>query len=459
MPFTFPDPQVTPEFTADNGITYAWDADDSKWQVRGFKASTGVGEVIQVHGPWQYKAAGSAISPGEWTVDEAQPRKVKQITFHNKDANGKNVDWSDLQTGEIISIFQSGDFSAANGPTDGWSMINYEVMSYQIFSQATVIDVNCHWTYIVFSTGQVQYNPNELFGFLTGTDTYAIESQPATLNNVAHTAKKASVAPAFYSFRLHPNTSEPALGINPGQMVFSAGADIQNPNSIIIAGNDEYGNGIQSGSNTITCPGSIVKLFRKNLDGSICLCRIYNFDKFVSYGNGTKVRFTELTLAYKATNGTPTIPDPGTMQPGAQYLLSYEFGFIKGYIDNKFPTWTWKSAKQSGSNYAEENILWTYIDTDTIKLNISQVPKNGQEWRYPGKEHTAVSFPINIQGTAANGKLVPVLCGTTSSIRSLDFNGSPYWQVYVPASNQFIWTPNAVPDMTQITLTIPGYFS
>ena len=34
MSFTFPDPQTTPEFTAENGITYAWDADDSKWQVK-----------------------------------------------------------------------------------------------------------------------------------------------------------------------------------------------------------------------------------------------------------------------------------------------------------------------------------------------------------------------------------------------------------------------------------------
>ena len=36
MAFTFPDPQTTPEFTADNGITYVWDVDDSKWQIKGF---------------------------------------------------------------------------------------------------------------------------------------------------------------------------------------------------------------------------------------------------------------------------------------------------------------------------------------------------------------------------------------------------------------------------------------
>jgi hypothetical protein len=36
MPFAFPDPQTTPEFTGENGITYVWDADDSKWQIKGF---------------------------------------------------------------------------------------------------------------------------------------------------------------------------------------------------------------------------------------------------------------------------------------------------------------------------------------------------------------------------------------------------------------------------------------
>jgi len=36
MAFQFPDPGVTPEFTGANGITYSWDADDSKWVVKGF---------------------------------------------------------------------------------------------------------------------------------------------------------------------------------------------------------------------------------------------------------------------------------------------------------------------------------------------------------------------------------------------------------------------------------------
>ena len=38
MPFTFPDPNTTPEFTGSNGITYTWDVDDGKWKIQGFRA-------------------------------------------------------------------------------------------------------------------------------------------------------------------------------------------------------------------------------------------------------------------------------------------------------------------------------------------------------------------------------------------------------------------------------------
>ena len=36
MAFTFPNPNTTTEFTADNGITYSWDPIDGKWVVKGF---------------------------------------------------------------------------------------------------------------------------------------------------------------------------------------------------------------------------------------------------------------------------------------------------------------------------------------------------------------------------------------------------------------------------------------
>ena len=38
MAFNFPDPNVTTEFTGDNGITYSWDANDGKWQIKRYAA-------------------------------------------------------------------------------------------------------------------------------------------------------------------------------------------------------------------------------------------------------------------------------------------------------------------------------------------------------------------------------------------------------------------------------------
>jgi len=38
MTSQFPDPEVTPEFTGANGISYSWDADDEKWVIKGFGA-------------------------------------------------------------------------------------------------------------------------------------------------------------------------------------------------------------------------------------------------------------------------------------------------------------------------------------------------------------------------------------------------------------------------------------
>jgi len=38
MAFQFPDPNVTPEFTGANGITYSWDATDGKWVIKRYSA-------------------------------------------------------------------------------------------------------------------------------------------------------------------------------------------------------------------------------------------------------------------------------------------------------------------------------------------------------------------------------------------------------------------------------------
>ena len=44
MAFQFPDPNVTPKFKGANGITYSWDVTDGKWVVKGFAVESVIGD-------------------------------------------------------------------------------------------------------------------------------------------------------------------------------------------------------------------------------------------------------------------------------------------------------------------------------------------------------------------------------------------------------------------------------
>jgi len=109
------------------------------------------------------------------------------------------------------------------------------------------------------------------------------------------------------------------------------------------------------------------------------------------------------------------------------------------------------------STYNVNKIYYTYIDTDTIKLNISQDALAGISWNYATGAHELVEFPISIIGKDANGKRVLVLSGKTSSIRSLAYEGTRYWQVYVPAANTFKFDPNSVDNNSKVECKIHGY--
>ena len=119
--------------------------------------------------------------------------------------------------------------------------------------------------------------------------------------------------------------------------------------------------------------------------------------------------------------------------------------------------WEWHSSQQADSIYVKDTVHWTYIDTNTIKLNISQSSLQGRSWNYPNTSHQAAEFPISITGLAPAGSTVPVLSGKTSSIRSLEYQGNKYFQVYVPIDNQFIWEPTAVPNLARVKVKIHGY--
>ncbi len=277
------------------------------------------GEIIQRHGPFHFAGIGSAVNPGQFSTDVGPLKQVRQLTFNRTNLDGEDDYWSDLAPGEVFTVGQS---DGAN-----YFIVNYTVRELQQYSTATIIDVDATQTVVSYSDGNVVYNPADAFGFISNTDTFVLESQPATLNGASVLALKASPSPAFHSFRLNSNQTVPLLGVPRGQMVFSGGATIQNPGAIVVSGYDRYGNGIQNGSNSFDCPGSILELHRRNLDGSTILCRIYQFDRLVGVASGEKITYRDLHLLYQATNGTAAVPDPGTMEAGADYLLKQQINF------------------------------------------------------------------------------------------------------------------------------------
>ena len=130
MPFTFPDPQTTSEFTGDNGITYSWDVDDSKWQVKTTAALDDIRQdIIELEeeidaiapsverGRWVFTAVGTVANPGQFTMYDAdfgsgQPtglfKSAKSIWFNEIDSDGTLHSFADVDDGELLEIFVDG---------------------------------------------------------------------------------------------------------------------------------------------------------------------------------------------------------------------------------------------------------------------------------------------------------------------------------------------------------------
>ena len=276
---------------------------------------------FQRHGPWHI-TSNASVNIGQFNADATDLREIRQFTFHKKNISSEDQEWSDLQVGEVITISQYGDLKGDGD--DHLAMISYEVTGFQEFTSAIVIDVSAHWSVLVYSDGSVIYAPPETLTFKPNIETYVLESQPATLNNVVQMAKKASVMPAAWSFKLATATT--AGTPDPGMMRFVGGYD--SVTEITVASEDMYGNGLRFGDNALAVPGSTLELYRKNFDGTVCLCRVYKFKTFQSYKDGKRVSFRELDLKYQAGAGTANIPSPGVMQAGAQYLLKYNLNFV-----------------------------------------------------------------------------------------------------------------------------------
>ncbi len=279
----------------------------------------GDGETFVSHGPFHYILGGGSVSPGEFTTDTNTLKEVRVLTFNSKNQNGETDVWSDLAPGEVITIGQ--------GSGDAYFIVNYMVTAIQNYSSATIVDVDAHQTFVSYSDGSVVYNPNDAFNFIVNTPTYVLESQPATLNNAVDLSNKASPGPAFGSYILDAGTGEPLLGVGKGKMISMGTSNIQTPTRFLFSSNDNYGNGHKMGANSFDCPGSMLELYRKNGDGTLCLCKVYEFSRVAGYGNNQKFEFRNLIEKHSATNNNTFFGSPGTLSAGAEYLVKYHINF------------------------------------------------------------------------------------------------------------------------------------
>ena len=140
----------------------------------------------------------------------------------------------------------------------------------------------------------------------------------------------------------------------------------------------------------------------------------------------------------------------GSVGGGNTTIENLPFEHVSEWLFNIYST-------GSDSLYEKNKIYFTYIDTDTLKLNISQDSIAGASWQYPSSSHELAEFPISIIGKRNNGKKIVVLSGKTSSIRSLNYGGNNYFQVYVPAANVFKFDNNAVANQGKVECKIHGY--
>ncbi|MHA2384513.1 MAG: hypothetical protein ACXACT_18235 [Candidatus Thorarchaeota archaeon] len=110
-------------------------------------------------------------------------------------------------------------------------------------------------------------------------------------------------------------------------MISMGSSNIQTPTRFMFSSNDHYGNGHKMGANSFDCPGSILELYRKNGDGTLCLCKVYEFSRVAGYGTNAKFEFRNLVEKHTATNNNTFFGSPGTLSPGAEYLVKYNINF------------------------------------------------------------------------------------------------------------------------------------
>ena len=161
---SFPDPNVYPEFTGENGITYSWDATDGKWVIKGFAAEDVIGscansanticdqlteleeEIDAIipsveRGVWTMNLLGTVAQQGQMSLYDADYTTVgsptglfknaRSIWLNELDNDGTPHGFENVKAGELIELFVQGSpeyglyevvdtHDETNGATQWW---------------------------------------------------------------------------------------------------------------------------------------------------------------------------------------------------------------------------------------------------------------------------------------------------------------------------------------------------
>ena len=222
MAFQFPDPNVTPEFEGDNGITYTWDATDGKWMIKGFSADLddryvnreggdsmeGPLELTGADGNLKFGTAGSKIVSSSDT--ELAVINSSGIFYDGNISSERhlvNKQYVDDQIDEVVGLLggigssnkagvftyqASGGITAAHWQFEGRTNPDYEYSGLNQINISKVDKAGNSWTVDDFPTGEVLRIEDESDGeYLVGEITGAADGGPASIQ-VSYTIVEAN---------------------------------------------------------------------------------------------------------------------------------------------------------------------------------------------------------------------------------------------------------------------------
>ena len=131
MAFTFPNPNTTTEFTADNGITYSWDPIDGKWVVKGFSDGADPRYVSKTGGDsMESDLEIKTVDFGEGTLNLTGKRTsagvtCAKITFNNTadEDNSGSIQYNTLNGTGKFTFDQ--DVKLDSGDADNQANLNF----------------------------------------------------------------------------------------------------------------------------------------------------------------------------------------------------------------------------------------------------------------------------------------------------------------------------------------------